>query len=124
MKYPRMNFRLWARTLKRDILAMWIAARDPRTPLIAKIIAGATAAYALSPVDLIPDFIPVLGYLDDIIIVPLGIWLALRVIPEPLMVEFRKSASSRSDRPTSIVAAAVIMLIWLAGGVLIWRALQ
>tara|TARA_R110002111_G_scaffold200735_1_gene265985 strand:+ start:229 stop:603 length:375 start_codon:yes stop_codon:yes gene_type:complete len=120
----RMKFTHWARNLKRDIVAIWIAARDPRTPILAKIIAGATAAYAFSPIDLIPDFIPVLGYVDDIIIVPLGIWLALRLIPEPLMTEFRKTASIRPDRPTSIVAAIAIILVWLACGVLIWRAMH
>lgn len=119
-----MKFTHWARNLKRDIVAIWIAARDPRTPILAKIIAGATAAYAFSPIDLIPDFIPVLGYVDDIIIVPLGIWLALRLIPEPLMTEFRKTASIRPDRPTSIVAAIAIILVWLACGVLIWRAMH
>ena len=67
----------WARALKRDVVALWIAARDPRTPWYAKVAAGVVAAYALSPIDLIPDFVPVLGYLDDIVIVPLGIALAV-----------------------------------------------
>jgi uncharacterized membrane protein YkvA (DUF1232 family) len=71
----------WARALKRDVLALWIAARDRRTPWYAKAAAGAVAAYALSPIDLIPDFVPVLGYLDDLVIVPLGIALAIRLVP-------------------------------------------
>ncbi|HTH27548.1 MAG TPA: DUF1232 domain-containing protein, partial [Sphingobium sp.] len=79
----------WARGIKRDVLALWIAARDPRTPLLAKAMAGAVAAYALSPIDLIPDVIPVLGYLDDLLILPLGIMLAVRMIPAPLLAEFR-----------------------------------
>ena len=79
----------WARALKRDVIALWLAARDPRVPLAAKLVAGAVAAYALSPIDLIPDFIPVLGYLDDLLIVPAGIWLALRLIPAELMAELR-----------------------------------
>ena len=118
-----MNIKLWAKNLKRDVIAIWIAARDKRTPFIAKIVAGTTAAYALSPIDLIPDFIPVLGYLDDIIIVPLGIWLALRFIPDQLMIEFRETASSQSERPASVYAAVAIVAIvaiWLACGILIY----
>lgn len=104
----------WAKALKRDVLALWIAARDPRVPWYAKVLAGAVAAYALSPIDLIPDFIPLLGYLDDVIIVPAGIWLVVRLIPASLMIEFREKASMKqADRPTSYVAAAVIALIWL-----------
>ena len=71
----------WARTIKRDVVALWIAAHDRRVPRSAKVAAGAVAAYALSPIDLIPDFVPVLGYLDDLLIVPLGILLAVRLIP-------------------------------------------
>ena len=115
----------WARNLKRDVVALWIAARDPRTPLAAKIIAGAVAAYALSPIDLIPDFIPVLGYLDDLLIVPLGIWIAVRLIPPPLLAGFRAAASDRS-RPTSRAAAAVVIGLWLLSTILVgawmWRA--
>lgn len=106
-------------------MALWIAARDPRTPLAAKLVAGAVAAYALSPIDLIPDFIPVLGYLDDLLIVPLGIWVSVRLIPAPLLAEFRAAASDRS-RPTSRAAAAVVVGLWLLSAVLvgawIWRA--
>ena len=90
----------WARRIKQDVIALWIAGRDPRTPLAAKILAGAVAAYALSPIDLIPDFIPVLGYLDDIIIVPLGILLVVKLVPAELMAEFRAEAVRRS-KPTS-----------------------
>jgi uncharacterized membrane protein YkvA (DUF1232 family) len=103
----------WARLLKRDILALWIAARDPRTPWLAKLTAGAVAAYALSPIDLIPDFIPVLGYLDDLVIVPLGIALAVRLIPPPLLAEFRLRVTERPERPASRAAAAIILMIWL-----------
>lgn len=83
----------WARAIKRDVVALWIAARDPRVPWYAKATAGAVAAYALSPVDLIPDFIPIIGYLDDLIIVPLGIMAAVRMIPAALMEEFRDEAT-------------------------------
>jgi uncharacterized membrane protein YkvA (DUF1232 family) len=106
--------RTWARTLKRDVVALWLAARDPRVPLSAKIVAGAVAAYALSPVDLIPDFIPILGYLDDLLIVPIGIVLAIRLVPDDLMTEFRGKAEQRSERPVSKAGLAFILAIWLA----------
>jgi uncharacterized membrane protein YkvA (DUF1232 family) len=105
--------RIWARTLKRDIVALWIAARDPRVPLSAKIVAGSVAAYALSPVDLIPDFIPVLGYLDDLLLVPIGIMLAIRLVPDGLMTEFRQQAEQRAERPASKAGLAFILAIWL-----------
>jgi uncharacterized membrane protein YkvA (DUF1232 family) len=104
----------WARAITRDVLALWIAARDPRTPLLAKAVAAAVAAYALSPIDLIPDFIPVLGYLDDLLILPLGIALAVWPIPAPLLAECREKAAHRSERPTSRIAAALIVAAWLA----------
>ncbi|MGA1830247.1 MULTISPECIES: YkvA family protein [Rhizobium] len=104
----------WAKTLKRDIVALWLAARDPRVPLSAKLVAGAVAAYALSPVDLIPDFIPVLGYLDDLILVPVGILIAIRLVPRELMSEFRLVAEQRSGRPVSRSGLAFILAIWLA----------
>src|SRR6478609_1183915 len=95
------RLKTWARALKRDVIALWLAARDPRVPLSAKLVAGAVAAYALSPVDLIPDFIPVLGYLDDLILVPVGILIAIRLVPRELMSEFRLTAEQRSGRPVS-----------------------
>lgn len=106
----------WARSVKRDVVALWIAARDRRTPLAAKLVAGATAAYALSPIDLIPDFIPVLGYLDDLLIVPLGVVLAVRLIPPDLLVLFRQTAQGRA-RPRSLIALIVIVLVWTLLGV-------
>lgn len=104
----------WAATLKRDIVALWIAARDRRTPRLATIVAAGVAAYALSPIDLIPDFIPILGYLDDLLIVPAGIALAIHLIPAALMVEYRAEAQRRSDRPRSVAAAFAITLVWIA----------
>jgi len=104
-----------ARGLKREVLVLWLAARDPRTPWYAKALALLVAGYALSPIDLIPDFIPVLGYLDDVILVPLGIWLTLRLLPAPLVRELRAVAAERAQRPVSRVAAIVIVLVWLAG---------
>lgn len=113
----------WARTIKRDVVALWIAARDNRTPVRAKIVAGAVAAYALSPVDLIPDFIPVLGYLDDLLIVPIGILIAIRLIPSPLMTEFRGMAMQRAQRPVSRSGLIAILIIWLLTAALcIWFA--
>ncbi len=111
MAFDRLKIR--ARHLKREVVALWIAARDPRTPLAARLVPAAVAAYALSPIDLIPDFIPVLGQLDDLLIVPLGIVLAVRLIPPPLMAVFRTEAEARATRPRSLIAAAVIALIWL-----------
>lgn len=111
----------WAKSLNRDVIAVWLAARDRRVSWHVKVIAGAIAAYAFSPIDLIPDFIPVLGYLDDLIIVPTGIWLVVRLIPAPLMAEFRDEAAKRRDRPVSYVAASLIALLWLAlAAGLIW----
>lgn len=103
----------WARRIKQDVVALWIAARDPRTPILAKVAAAAVAAYALSPIDLIPDFVPVLGYLDDLLIVPLGIMLAVSLIPVSLMAEFRSAAASRAEKPISRVGMGVMIAIWV-----------
>lgn len=113
----------WAQRIKRDVVALWIAARDHRTPWRAKAVSAIVAAYALSPIDLIPDFIPILGYLDDLLIVPLGILLAVKLIPAPLMAAFRAQASKTAQRPTSRAAAAAIVAIWLVAlGVCGWLA--
>jgi uncharacterized membrane protein YkvA (DUF1232 family) len=121
------RLRNWARTLKRDVVALSLAARDPRVPWYAKAVAASVAAYALSPIDLIPDFIPVLGYLDDLILVPLGIALAIRLIPPDLFAEHRNTAAARiGNRPTSWVGAAVVVTIWvlLVALALAWGARQ
>lgn len=109
----------WARGIKRDVVALWIAARDPRVPWYAKAVCAAIAAYALSPIDLIPDFIPVLGYLDEVILLPLAILLAVRLVPPPLMAEFRAEADLRAERPVSRVAAAFIVILWIAAAALL-----
>ena len=109
-----MRIKSWARNIKTDTHAVYLAARDPRVPWFAKVLAIAVAAYALSPIDLIPDFVPVLGYLDDLIIVPAGIWLALKLIPADLMEELRAEAERRGERPTSRAAMFVIVLLWIA----------
>ena len=108
-----------ARHLKRETIALYLACRDPRTPGFAKVFAAAVVAYALSPIDLIPDFVPVLGYLDDLILVPLGLALALKMIPHPVMAECREQARLVADRPTSRVAALVIVGIWLGAAALV-----
>jgi uncharacterized membrane protein YkvA (DUF1232 family) len=107
------RLRDWAREIKRDVHALYLAARDPRVPWYAKAVALAVAAYALSPIDLIPDFIPVVGYLDDLIIVPLGIVLAVRLIPADILAEHRATAIEAGKRPTSRTAAVVIVAVWI-----------
>jgi len=115
------RIRLWARAAKTDVVALYLAARDPQVPWYAKLVAGLVAAYALSPIDLIPDFIPVLGYLDDVILVPLGILLAVRLIPPALMEELRAEARGRLERPTSPATALVVILLWVALAVALLR---
>ena len=118
------RLKIWARSLKRDVHALYLAARDPRVPWYAKALAIAVAAYAASPIDLIPDFIPVLGYLDDLIIVPLGLALAIKLIPPEVMAEHRQAAAAATDRPVSKSAAAVIILLWAAAILLSAWAIQ
>jgi uncharacterized membrane protein YkvA (DUF1232 family) len=94
--------------------ALYLASRDPRTPWYAKALAVCVAGYALSPIDLIPDFVPVLGYLDDAIILPLGILAVVKLIPPEIMTEHRDAASVAVERPVSRAAAVVIACIWIA----------
>lgn len=103
----------WARAIKRDVVVLWFAARDRRVAWHAKAVAAMVAAYALSPVDLIPDFIPVLGYLDDLIIVPLGTIAALKLIPPDIRAELRARAVERIALPASRIGLAVVVLIWM-----------
>ena len=113
----------WARVIKRDVHALYLASRDPRVPWYAKALAVAVAGYALSPIDLIPDFIPVVGYLDDVIIVPLGIMLVVRLIPPDIMAEHRELAAAAQERPISRTAALIIICVWLASIALVgWLA--
>ena len=93
--------------------AIYLASRDPRVPWYAKVVALVVAGYALSPIDLIPDFIPVLGYLDDLILVPAGVLLVRRLIPPEIFAEHRPAAERAAERPTGRTAAAVIVAIWL-----------
>lgn len=91
---------------------LWIAARDGRTPLAAKLVAGFVAAYALSPIDLIPDFVPIIGLLDELVVVPLGLAVAIRLIPGPLLAEFRAKADAAVERPVSRAGAVIVILLW------------
>jgi len=114
----------WAQNVKRDILALYLASRDPRVPWYAKALAALVAAYALSPIDIIPDFIPVLGYLDDLILLPLGIIAVIRLIPEDVMADLRRQAEERMlTRPRSAVGAVIIILVWLTAAVILVRIL-
>lgn len=116
--------RAWAAELKAQLLTLWFARSHPDTPWYAKALAVLVAAYAFSPIDLIPDFIPVLGYLDDVIIVPLGIRLALRLLPPHVLAESRRKAdawiAAREKPPRSYAAATVFVLIWLAIAYGLW----
>jgi uncharacterized membrane protein YkvA (DUF1232 family) len=112
------RLRAWAQELKAQLLTLWFCRSHPDTPWQAKMLAALVVAYAFSPIDLIPDFIPVLGQLDDLIIVPLGIYLTLRMIPQPVVVEARGKAeawlASDQARPRSYVAATIFIIVWLA----------
>ena len=110
-----------ARVLKQEAYAIYLAAHDPRTPWYAKALIFFVVAHTFSPIDLIPDFIPVLGYLDDLIITPGGIWLAVRLIPPEVLEEARAIAATQSlDRRVGIVGAGIIILIWILA--IIWGA--
>ena len=118
----------WARALKRDGLTLWFCCRHPEMPLLPKLGALFVVGYFLSPIDLIPDFIPVLGYLDDVILVPLGIWLIVRLLPETVLADARARADALTDRLPRVAAmAALFILVWLAGaaafGWWLWRQL-
>ena len=108
------KLKVWARTIKRDAHAIYLAARDPRVPWYAKALAFCVAGYALSPIDLIPDFVPILGYLDDVVIVPLGILAVVKLIPSNIMAEHRAAAFLAAEKPVSHTAVFVIALIWAA----------
>jgi uncharacterized membrane protein YkvA (DUF1232 family) len=120
-----MSLRKWAKGLRQQTLVVYHAARDPRTPWFVRVLALAVAAYALSPIDLIPDFIPILGYLDDLVIVPLGLMLVLRLTPGEVLAAARVKAEAAADRPVSRGVAAVIVGIWILAAVVLglwaWR---
>ena len=119
------TLRRWAKLLKGDVVALWFAYRNPQTPWHAKAFAVLVVAYAFSPIDLIPDFIPVLGLLDDAVLLPVGIWLALKLVPAPVMTQSRQEAQAwldaRKPKPQNYAAAAVFVLLWFVLAWLLWR---
>ena len=118
------QLRAWARRLAAEVVTLWFCARHPATPLAAKVLAAAVAAYAFSPIDLIPDFIPVLGLLDDLVLLPVGVWLALKLVPAAVIAECREEAerwlAAQSSRPRSGWGAAMVVAAWLAVAGLAW----
>ena len=104
--------------------AVWLVARDPRTPWPARLLCLLIAAYALSPIDLIPDFIPVIGLLDDALLIPAGIWIVARLLPAGLMDEHRATALAAADRPVSKAGALIVVAIWASAALLVWWVLR
>jgi uncharacterized membrane protein YkvA (DUF1232 family) len=122
------TLRKWAKELKRHTLVVYFAARDPRTPWLVRLLALLVAAYALSPIDLIPDFIPVLGYLDDLVIVPLGVLLVLKLVPPEVTRSAREQALAAVEMPVSGASALIVVAIWVATvgvfGLWIWQSVR
>ena len=118
------RLRAWARSIKREGVALWFAARDPRTPFWPKLLCALVVAYALSPIDLIPDFIPILGYIDDVLLLPALMWLAIRAMPPEMMKENRARADAwiqeGNHKPRSLIGAGVIAAMWLASTAALW----
>lgn len=118
------RIRSWARSIKREGIALWFAVRDPRTPMLPKVLCAIVVAYALSPIDLIPDFIPILGFVDDALLLPGLMWLAIKAMPPDLLTECRQKADdwmqNGGTKPKSFAGAVVIVLLWLASIGLAW----
>ena len=123
-----MSLRQWAAELKAQVVTLWFCRKHPDTPLSAKLLAGFVVAYAFSPIDLIPDFIPVLGYLDDLLIVPLGVYFALRLIPPHVLAAARVEAdawlASKASRPRAYWVGGAIVLVWIAVAYWIWTMVR
>lgn len=117
--------RAWAKKVKRDGVTLWFAGRHPQAPWYAKVLGAFVVAYALSPIDLIPDFIPILGYLDDLILLPALIWLAIRMIPAPVLAECREQAdqwmNADGAKPSSRIGAALIVVVWIGASFAFWQ---
>jgi uncharacterized membrane protein YkvA (DUF1232 family) len=115
----------WAKQLKAEAVTLWFCYRHPQTPLIAKILAIGIVAYAFSPIDLIPDFIPVLGLLDEVILLPIGIWFTLKFIPQPVLDECRAQATQwladKNSKPRNWFGAVIVIALWIAAAWLCWR---
>jgi len=118
------NLKAWARRIKRDGVTLWFAGKNPRTPWYAKALGVFVVAYALSPIDLIPDFIPVLGYLDDVLLLPVLIWLAIRLLPPGVLAECRSQAEewmqANGARPSSRAGAILVVSLWVGSAVAAW----
>jgi uncharacterized membrane protein YkvA (DUF1232 family) len=112
-----------AHRIRVEAHAVWLAVRDPRTPLPARLFGLLVAAYALSPIDLIPDFIPVLGLLDDAVLIPLGVWLFEKMVPAELLAEHRAAAEAASQRPVSWWGVLIVVAIWAAAAWLVWSVI-
>ncbi|MHC2992022.1 membrane protein [Pontibacter sp. HJ8] len=116
------QWKSFVRKLKEDIYTLYLAYRDPRVPFYAKVVLILTVAYAFSPIDLIPDFIPVLGYLDDLLLLPLGIWLSLKLMPPEVLQEYREKAKHQlQERKPNYWMAACIVLLWLLLGFWVYQ---
>jgi uncharacterized membrane protein YkvA (DUF1232 family) len=107
------SLKSWAKQLKQHTLTVYFAARDPRTPFLVRALAVLVAAYALSPIDLIPDFIPLIGHLDDLLVIPLGLALIVRLTPPEVLESARRQAQQTADKPVSRSATAFIVVVWL-----------
>lgn len=118
------NLKAWAKRIKRDGVTLWFAGKNPRTPWYAKALGVFVVAYALSPVDLIPDFIPVLGYVDDVLLLPVLIWLAIRLLPPGVLAECRGRAEewmqANGSKPSSRAGAVLVVSLWLGSVVAAW----
>ena len=119
------RLKAWAKRIKRDGVPLWFASRHPAVPWLAKALCVFVVAYALSPIDLIPDFVPVLGYLDDVILLPTLIWVAVRLIPAPVLGECREQAdrwmSQQGKKPTSWAGALLVGTIWIGASLALWQ---
>jgi uncharacterized membrane protein YkvA (DUF1232 family) len=120
---PIRRLESWARRLKVEVYALYLAFKDPRVPWYARVFAAVVVGYAFSPIDLIPDPVPVLGYLDDLILIPLGVALAIKMIPPAVLAECREKARDAKDRPVNRVAAVVVVIVWIALAALAVRLL-
>ncbi len=109
------SLKRWARELKQDVYALYFAYQDPRVPWVVRLLTIGLVAYAFSPIDLIPDFIPVLGYLDDLILVPLGVFLLLKLIPQPVLMDCREKAAARlgNEKPRNWIVGGLIIVVWV-----------
>lgn len=114
------TLRRWAKLLKGDIVALWFACRHPQTPWYAKLFTALVVAYAFSPIDLIPDFIPVLGLLDEAVLLPIGVWLAVRMIP-PDVMDAARARAREGKLPANWIAGVLILLLWAASiAAIVW----